>query len=279
MTELSKLDVNSLAEFLESNVIYTSISFNLEEYLYRNIFYIKEITTSCEICKKAKPFHNCKSLQEARSFYSPYLNFREDFYERINGKSDLLKFQCITCEKSTKAYLVDYKINGMVVTFTKSGESPRLPRSSNKLLLKFFKEDMDEYNKAVTCLSHGFGVAAFVYMRRIIEKNINKILEMIVEMESKESPLLVEVSKLTKMSPMSDKIAIANKYMPSYLNPNGINPFGKMYSVLSEGVHSESDEECLNKAETLQACLEYIISALANHKRDTENLVKNLNRI
>ncbi|WP_145979577.1 hypothetical protein [Ramlibacter tataouinensis] len=43
---------------------------------------------------------------------------------------------------------------------------------------------------------------------------------------------------------MSDKIDLANKALPPHLLVNGISPLGRLYAVLSDGVHGLSDAEC-----------------------------------
>ena len=37
---------------------------------------------------------------------------------------------------------------------------------------------------------------------------------------------------------MSEKIKVANTALPSHLKPDGLNPLGKLYQALSEGVHT-----------------------------------------
>lgn len=66
---------------------------------------------------------------------------------------------------------------------------------------------------------------------------------------------------------MSKRIEIANRALPEHLNPDGLNPLGRLYQVLSEAVHNFSEEECLNKAKITSECLAYLVSELASRKK------------
>lgn len=142
------------------------------------------------------------------------------------------------------------------------------------LLQHFFSHDSEYYEKAVVCISNGYGIAAFAYMRRIIERNIEELLSRIqedVEDTGNESPILAKLAELRTESPMSEKISIANHALPDYLIPSGLNPLGRLYKVLSEGVHSYNDEECLERTKTIQACIKYLIGELSARKKNRDS--------
>lgn len=83
------------------------------------------------------------------------------------------------------------------------------------------------------------------------------------------------LAELKKESPMSEKIKIANRALPGYLKPNGLNPLGKLYQVLSEGVHNLSDKECLEITSEIQKCVKYIISEISDRKKN-QNIFKKI---
>ena len=127
---------------------------------------------------------------------------------------------------------------------------------------------------SLICLANGYGIAAFAYMRRIVESNIDGLLDMLkedIEATNDASPLLAKLAELRNESPMSDKISIANEALPDHLIPSGTNPLGRLYKVLSEGIHTYSDETCLERASNVQACLKYLISELASRKKNRES--------
>lgn len=257
-----------LKDFFENTPLYTPLRLEGREYLKRT-FRLKEIQADCETCEQSKPFHNWMSNDQV-ILLEPGIKVDLDFSE----------FRCVTCGKGKRSFWIrTEQVEASILETMKIGQYPQkeLPRS--KSLGKFFKEDKQEYNKAVICLAHGYGVAAFAYMRRVVEKNINSLLDLIQESIEPESQLVESLGKLKITSPMSDKIEIANHALPDYLKPDGFNPLGQIYGILSDGVHSLPDNECLDKAQDLQACLEFLISELATHKKNREEFKNRLNAL
>ena len=77
--------------------------------------------------------------------------------------------------------------------------------------------------------------------RRIVENNINSLLNLLQEdaqSSGAEKTILDALGDLQRETPMSEKIKVANLALPNYLKPDGLNPLGRLYQVLSEGVHS-----------------------------------------
>lgn len=254
-----------LKEFFEDAPLYTPIMLpgDIET---RRSYKLREIQAHCLNCNESKPFHN----KEPES----YVLFMEKY---TNSRDFILKFECVTCKESCIKYWVTMaQIDDANIQFQKIGQDPQKELPRNKELSKFFKKDKDDYNKAVVCLTHGYGVAAFAYMRRIVEKNILSLLDLIAEDESIDETVKEALQSLRKESSMADKIKVANNALPGYLKPDGINPLGAIYKVLSEGVHSLPDEKCLEKANILQNCLLFMISELASHKRNRENFKKSI---
>jgi len=256
-----------LKNFFENYPLYKEINISvLISSINPTSIKLREIEYECPNCECKKPLHNDDSASTA-----VILNL---------GKKTALnytEFTCVSCQRFSKLFILNLeKVENSILKITKIGEYPQKQLKRNKELAKFFKSDKEEYNKAVICISHGYGVAAFAYMRRIIENNIHQLLDMIAEDDMADNSIKVALAELRNESPMSQKIAIANKALPSYLMINGHNPLGAMYKVLSEGVHSLSDDECLRRTEAVQNCLEYIISGLATHKKSKEAFKDNL---
>ena len=66
---------------------------------------------------------------------------------------------------------------------------------------------------------------------------------------------------------MSEKIRIANHALPEHLKPDGLNPLGRLYQVLSEGVPQPFRRRaCLDRAKATSECLAFLVSELASRK-------------
>lgn len=259
---------STLKNFFENYPLYVPITLDGSEGFFRS-YKLREIQADCSICVASKPFHN-----EEPSDYVVYMG------AEVNQRNFVCSFKCVTCKSETKRYWVKMtQISKNNLAYQKIGQDPQKELPRNKALSKFFSKDKSDYNKAVVCLANGYGIAAFAYMRRIVEHNINDLLDLIKESVDPSSDLVNRIDELKKTSPMSDKIEIANHALPDYLKPDGYNPLGQIYGLLSDGVHSLPDDECLEKAQDLQACLEFLISELATHKRNREEFKNRLSSL
>jgi hypothetical protein len=134
---------------------------------------------------------------------------------------------------------------------TKIGQYPQLADLENTHLKKYKdldKEIYQELNRAVGLNSHGIGVGSFVYLRRIIEKYVvYPELERLIE----EKVLKTEQISLADFK---GKVALAKDHLPSVLVENA-----RIYSILSKGIHSLSEKECLEIFNPLLTAIELIL--------------------
>ncbi len=257
---MKTIDDQEIKLFLETAPIYTWKQFK-KPMRNRGSLWINAIDSFCNICGQTRPFHDMRSRGGGAVMA----------VEALKSGTSYFEFTCVTCHKDRREFLVEQVLDEETIKIQKYGELPRRGLARDKVLQKFFSEDSEYYEKAVVCLCHGYGIAAFAYFRRIVENNIFQLLDLINE-DAENAPNPDEVKKaladLKVESPMSEKIKIANKALPEYLKPSGLNPLGKMYQVLSEGVHNLNDEECLQKTNEIQECLKYLISELSDRKKN-----------
>ena len=248
-----------IKDFLETAPLYSWREFKKPR-ANRSSLWIKEIDAYCEVCEQQRPFQDLRPRGSGSGMGT---------ISTLASGTSYFTFSCVSCRKSRREYLVEQVLDEDNIRFQKYGELPRSRLDRNRTLQKFLKDDLDNYEKAVICLAHEYGVAAFAYFRRVVENNINKLLDLVQENEhssGSEQTALDAIAELRKDAPMSEKIKIANLALPSYLKPDGLNPLGRLYQVLSEGVHSLSDTECLAKAKATSECLTFLVSELASRK-------------
>ncbi|MGJ8482953.1 hypothetical protein ACSFVZ_02890 [Pseudoalteromonas sp. SYSU M81236] len=264
---MEKISDKCIKDFLETAPLYSWKEFNKPD-INRSNLWIKEIDSFCETCNQWRPFQDMRPRGGGAGMAIQSLTTGTSYFQ----------FSCASCCGNQHEYLVEQIVTDETIKIQKYGERPRKKLERDPLLQNFFSHDSECYEKAVVCISNGYGIAAFAYMRRIIERNIHELLSLIqedVEGSEREIPVLAKLAELRAESPMSDKISIANHALPDYLIPSGLNPLGRLYKVLSEGVHSYDDGECLERAKAIQACIKYLISELAARKKNRESF-KNL---
>jgi hypothetical protein len=264
---MEKISDKCIKEFLETAPLYSWKEFKKPN-VNRGSLWINEIDSFCETCNQMRPFQYIGARGAGSGMAVKALSTGTSYFE----------FSCASCRGNQHEYLVEQIVNDETIKIQKYGERPRKKLERDPLLQNFFSYDSECYEKAVVCISNGYGIAAFAYMRRIIERNIHELLSLIqedVEGTEKDSPILTKLAELKTESPMSEKISIANQALPEYLIPSGLNPLGRLYKVLSEGVHKYDDAECLERARDIQACIKYLISELVARKKNSESF-KNL---
>lgn len=253
--ELTDADIK---EFLETAPLYSWREFKKPR-VNRSSLWIGEIDAYCDVCEQFRPFQDLRSSGGGAGMAVSALKSGTSYFQ----------FSCVSCRKTHREYLVEQVLDEENIRLQKYGELPRSKLVRNRALQKFLKDDLDDYEKAIVCLSHEYGVAAFAYFRRVVENNIKRLLDLVQEdaqSSGGDQQTLSAIGELRKDAPMSDKIKVANLALPSHLNPDGLNPLGRLYQVLSEGVHSLSEAECLVKAKATSECLTFLISELASRQ-------------
>ena len=261
---MKQLTDSNIKEFLENDLLYVWQEFEKPANL--TDLWIREIDAFCEKCEQSKPFQDLRSRgggpDPGTGGPSPSTKIQD-----LQTGTSHLEFTCVSCKKSKREYHVEQIVEGKTIRLQKYGELPKKQLERNPVLQRFLKDDLENYEKAVVCFSLKYGVAAFAYFRRIVENNIDKLLDLVQEDAQSSSANTEVLAELKKHSPMKEKIKIANQALPEYLNPDGLNPLGRLYQVLSEAVHNLSEEECLNKAKITSDCLAYLVSELASRKK------------
>lgn len=163
----------------------------------------------------------------------------------------------------------------------KIGQFPPFEINPDKEVLNFIEEnDKEFYKKALICLSQSFGIAAYAYLRRITENEILRIVDSLGQVNTTEGNKIKKLYEQYKSNKqMSSLIEGAYNHLPSGLKSLGTNPLKVLYSHLSEGIHSDSEEICLKKAFALDAVLRFTIKKLNEEKHELQeirNVLKNL---
>lgn len=152
----------------------------------------------------------------------------------------------------------------------KIGQFPPIATIANKETYIFLREeDKHFYEKARQCLVHGFGMGAFAYFRRIIENEIKHIIEELIEAKvenyDKIKNVYIQFNRDHQMGKLIDE---TNIFIPESLKFKGRNPLHILYHQLSIGIHNLEEEECLDKAESIDFLFNFIICQLNREKNE-----------
>jgi hypothetical protein len=145
----------------------------------------------------------------------------------------------------------------------KIGQHPSVADFSEREIKKYRKvlgeEKYKELNRAVGLTTHGVGIGAFVYLRRIFEGLIEE-----AHIEASKDAGWDEAQYKSKR--MDEKILLLANHLPSFLSENK-----GLYTILSKGIHELSEEECLTYFQVVKVGIELIldekIEKIERHKK------------
>jgi hypothetical protein len=275
-----------LVEFLEKYPLYRKLhgcfrdySIKIADFNDEEIRLIAEIRVElhCPICRKNRTYAALepKQLRRDDSDIDPDC-WTDPYVERALYS---ISYRCSHCNVSHVDFILflDYVNQNL----QKVGQNPPWSIAVGKAVERFLGADADLLKRGKICESQGYGIAAFAYYRRVIENIISSLLtelaDLIPEAERREYSHSLTIVQGNQNA--SDKIRLVKDLLPSSLQPNGSNPLGILYAAMSQGLHQESDEACLESAAQIYACLTYLIQAVSAHDAAAKEFSDNIKRL
>lgn len=120
------------------------------------------------------------------------------------------------------------------------------------------EEDMKDFARAIGLAASGIGIGSFVYLRRIFENQIEEAFDKALEKGD-----VVKEEFIRKR--MDDKIEMLKNYLPETLVEAR-----SIYGILSKGIHSLTEEECLMHFDVVKCGLEMILDDKLEQKKKAE---------
>ncbi len=196
-----------------------------------------------------------------------------------------ITYRCSNCQRTEKTFSIAAKaeINGKPQgRCYKFGELPTYGPPVSPKLIKLIGPDRDEFLKGRRCENQGLGVGAFVYYRRVVENQKNRILGEIIKVSEKigaSSDKIKTLSSAVTETQFSKALDIAKDAMPESLLINGHSPIKLLHAALSEGVHVLTDEQCLELAGSIRVVLSELSERLSQALKDAAELTKALSTL
>ncbi|MFC2152683.1 hypothetical protein ACFLSE_09155 [Bacteroidota bacterium] len=257
-------------EFLEEYSLFHQLKYE-ESFSYNiNTWDKTPINMKCHICNSIQTF---KMVNEYG--HDGYDNWND------NGKNRVLdiRYQCTSCNSFERRFFIH--VNKTLDTIYKVGQYPEWEIKMDKNLEKTLNQHAKTFRKGLVCESQGYGIGAFAYYRRITETVIDELLDSItdlIEVENKDNYIkALELTKKTRVT--QEKIDLIKDLLPSILKPNGVNPLGVLHSELSEGIHAESDKDCLENAGHIKDILVFLINQIIQSKVASKQFTNSMKTI
>lgn len=195
-----------------------------------------------------------------------------------------LSYRCANCQKTTKlfSFRAQTDDSGYSGTALKYGEYPPYGPPTSPKLLKLIGPDRELFLKGRRCENQGLGVGAFVYYRRVIENQKDRILSEVKKvLETLNAPpaTIETINNAINEVQFSKAMDIAHPTIPEALFIDGHNPLKLVYRALSDGIHNHSDEHCLEQAASIRIVLGELSDRIAQALKNEAELTHALNKL
>lgn len=185
----------------------------------------------------------------------------------------LVSYLCQRCEAYRRHFCFSARhINGEVRVYKFAAWPAQRPKGNSAVKDILDTEKADIFRRGMMCEQHGLGMGAHAYYRRIVETSIAEWLDELKAATGEEShqEWLDSHDGRPQMKAQIDRL---QHFMHDSIAGDGKTPINALYSTLSEGLHSLSDEDCLVLAEVLR---ELLVSTLIkiSEMRDKGDLIQ-----
>ena len=218
--------------------------------------------------EKENPFFALEQFEGTLDFHCPECGQHSVFTVRKNSYATnshyvnyifSLAFNC-SRNNAHQALFVFRAHRGIL---QKIGQVPSLADLAFPDLRKYRQvlgeERFKELARAIGLTTHGVGVGAFVYLRRIFESLIEE-----AHVEASKDPGWDE--EAYSRSRMDERISLLKHHLPDFLVQNR-----GLYGILSVGVHTLSETDCLAAFPAVRLAIELILDdLLEQHERQAK---------
>jgi hypothetical protein len=214
-----------------------------------------------------------KDCNGIRTFFSSDSNVLSS-----DSELEFLTYICRNCRRTVKNFALLVRRDpdrAATARVYKLGELPPFGPPTPSRLIGLVGEDRELFLSGRRAEMRGLGIGAFAYYRRVVEAQKGRIIREIGKVAERvgASPatlaLFAEAEKETQFSNAIGKIKSA---MPESLLINGQNPLTLLHAALSEGLHDQSDGECLELATSIRVVLAELAERISVALRDEEEL-------
>lgn len=183
-------------------------------------------------------------------------------------------FRCRNC-MTTEKWIGLLMQNPPSGTLTKTGEWPVEIGDTPASVITLAGPDRLDFLKGRRCETQGLGVGAFSYYRRVVERQKHRLFREIIRTlkgMGGHDALVVDLERAATETQFTKSVEAIRVAIPPALSINGQNPLTLLHDILSEGLHTLSDSECLEHAEVCRSVLAALSERLRSLREQNEQV-------
>lgn len=205
------------------------------------------------------------------------------YYIEQEWQSRFLTYRCRNCEAFTKTYALFARLNvGGTGEAYKIGEYPSFGPPLPSRLISMIGHERELFLKGRRSENQSLGVGAFAYYRRVVEHQWRRLLEDIIRVaeRTKASQEMISVLRtaLTETQ-FSKAVEMIKQGIPEALKIDGHNPLTLLHRALSEGLHEQTDEYCLEIAGSIRVILAELADRIGQALKDEREIHEAMSRL
>ncbi len=195
-----------------------------------------------------------------------------------------LQYYCKNCGEFGKAFALAVSRDGSTTlgTVLKLGEAPPYGPPTPSRVMKLVGEDREPFLKGRRAELHGLGIGAFAYYRRVVEEQKGRIIEEIGKVAVKIKPSIETAELFAKAKAeiqFTTAIDMIKSAIPEVILIDGHNPLTLLHSALSEGLHANTDEQCLELATSIRVVLTELAERISTALKEEATLKHAVSRL
>ncbi|MFN8523208.1 MAG: hypothetical protein U0821_08905 [Chloroflexota bacterium] len=221
----------------------------------------------------------CNGIRFFRPSTGSYPDIPDKFFHFF-----YLTYICSNCQRVMKHFSLaaQRNIDAESGSCMKFGELPPYGPPTPPRLFALIGPDRELFLRGRRCENQALGIGAFVYYRRVVEGQKNRILNEIIKVARKIGAAPEQIKTLEDAiteTQFSKALESVKDALPQSLLVNGHNPLTLLHSALSHGLHLLSDQDCLTLARSIRIVLAELSERLADALKDEAELNKAVARL
>ena len=131
-------------------------------------------------------------------------------------------------------------------------------------------------------MNEGYGIGACAYLRRLLEKYINPLLQLLYEVKQETGATpedLKAIQEAIISKDFTSKTKFAAEIAPASIIVEGHNPLKEIHERLSVGIHTLDEKTANTYAQEIKNALEFIIRSLKRTHEERKAFAAQIKKI
>jgi hypothetical protein len=191
---------------------------------------------------------------------------------------EYVTYRCSNCQKTTKTYSLAVRVDDIqsgAGCCYKFGELPVYGPRTPSRLISLIGPDRGLFLQGRRCESQGLGIGAFVYYRRVVENQKDRILGKVIavaQVLNAPGDMIATLKAAQTETQFHKAWQSVKDAIPESLKIKGQNPLTLSHSALSDGLHARDDQTCLRLAHATGVVLAELSDRIGQALKDDREI-------